>query len=202
MWLAAALPTIRTPRVLSHMNGVTMRARTRAVAYAISATLALSGAGAAAAAPAAPMPTQVLTDLFTVAMWNLPAADQRALCTALDVAPAKTAKALMSDFGSTTGIQKQLGVKAAEVRSGAIEGAKVACTTAPNATTEINAVSGLLSAIIGGLSKKEVRFFCITYAQSPSVLVKQFTPSFRDLPVSRANVRTGISAGLTATCEA
>jgi hypothetical protein len=201
MWLAAALPTIRTPRVLSHMNGVIMRARTRAVAYAISATLALSGAGAAAAAPAAPMPTQVLTDLFTVVMWDLPAADQRALCTALDVAPAKTAKALMSDFGSTTGIQKQLGVNAAGVRSGAIDGAKVACTTAPNATTEINAVSGLLSAIIGGLSKKDVRFFCVAYAQSPSALVKQFTPSFRDLPVSRANVRTGISAVLTSTCE-
>ena len=183
------------------MNGVTMRARTRVAACVVSATLAVSGAGAAVAAPPAFSPTQVLTDLFTVVMWDLPATDQRALCTLLDVTPARTAKALVSDFPATAGIQKQLGVTAAEVRSGAIEGAKVACTTTPNATTEINAVSGLLSAIIGGLSKKDVRLFCVTNAQNPSALVKQLSASFRDLPVSKANVRTGISTVLTSTCE-
>lgn len=176
-----------------------MKLRALATGLVLTAGITFGAMGAATAAPVTP--TAALVDLFTVSFWNQSASQEAATCTLLKKNPGKTAKVFIKGVGSVASLSKQLGLNATQQQAAGLAGLMQACSTAPNNVIPVNAISGVMSAILARTSAADVTGFCTTYSQNPQQVVTQFTQAFNNIPISAANVSAGITQALQTTCS-
>jgi hypothetical protein len=178
---------------------ILMKLRALATGLVLATGITFGGTGAVAAAPVTP--NAALVDLFTVAFWSQPAAQEAKTCALLKKNPAKTTKVFIKEVGSIASLRNQLGLNATQQRAAGLAGLTQACSTAPNNVVATNAISGIVSAILAKAPAAEAATFCTAYALDPAQVVAQFTKSFSNIPVSATNVSAGITQALQSTCN-
>lgn len=176
-----------------------MRLLTKILATAVTMTFAVVGlTSTAQAAPVTGL--QGLTNLYTISVWGQPASQEQQLCAAFKKNPSKITALLTKATGALASTQAQLGLTAAQGSAAAAAGMQQACSSKPNNIVPANAIAGLVAATLPTTSAPDQAAVCVLFSQNPQQAVSQFTKQFSNLPVSAANVATGINTALTSFC--